>query len=243
MEGAPIRLNRCPLVDALVEIRFQSKLDSPILFAKIYEQVKDIFNKEAKTLPLSQIPEIILRSDRSLMYKPLYRIEGNDAIMQICPQSLTVSSVMPYVGWDKLSSITIKVIRKLIDANIITNVPRLGHRYVNFFTGEIDKNLTISLPDISKYSVAGKVLNYSIMDGDFMHTLQISNAAQYSPAKNIAPRNGSVIDIDTYRVYQDTKYFIANVEEEMNDAHHKEKMLFFSLLSEDFTNRLEPIYE
>ena len=53
--------------------------------------------------------------------------------------------------------------------------------------------------------------------------------------------SGSLIDIDSFKEYEDN-YFLENLESEINKVHICEKNMFFSLLTDDFLDTLNPIY-
>ena len=54
-------------------------------------------------------------------------------------------------------------------------------------------------------------------------------------------REKQFIDIDSFKEYEDN-YFLENLESEINKVHICEKNMFFSLLTDDFLDTLNPIY-
>lgn len=246
MEGIkiPKTLGKCPLVDALIEIRFSSNLDKSVIFGFIYGLVKESYPGRVVNLPLSQIPAQIRDNDPNLQFKPLYRLEGDDTILQIGTDVICLSSKIPYIGWDILSQKALTIINKLYTAGVIKDVIRLGHRYVNFFEGDIANQLNMTFEFAHHYNIATNLFRTEIIDGNFVSTLQYSNSAEYRP-NQAAPtivKRGCLIDIDTFRLYQDN-YFLHNIKSEIDSAHLCEKTLFYSLLKPEFIQELEPQYE
>lgn len=238
----PKRLDKCPLVDALIEIRFNSDLDKSVIFGFIYGLIKDTYPGPVVKLPLSQIPAQIRDNDPNLQYKPLYRIEGDSTILQIGTDVLCLSSMIPYIGWDVLSEKAITIINKLYGAGVIKNVLRLGHRYVNFFEGNIEDKLNMSFSFVPQYKRENSQIRTEVIDGNYVNTLQYSNSAVYKPTTTAPELKGCLIDIDTFRAYNDDS-FARSVKHEINAAHISEKTLFYSLLKPDFIKELGPVYE
>lgn len=242
MDTLPSQLDKCPLVDALIEIRFETTIVGSAIFGLIYNLISDDFKGNVTNLPILQIPEQIRKTDPSLRFKPLYRIDSDEYVLQIGDDVLCISSKVPYVGWNKLSSRTIELINKIVDTKIINKVIRIGHRYVNFFEGDIMDKLTISKPDIKKYNTNSILVRIDTNDKDnFIDTVQITNSATYKSPQTGEILSGSLIDIDSFKEYEDN-YFLENIKEEINKVHQCEKNIFFSLLKEEFLESLKPSY-
>lgn len=237
----PKHLEHCPIVDALIEIRFTSGVDRNAVFGFTYGLIKDSFAGRVINLPLSQVPAQVRENDPNFQFKPLYRIDGDDTILQLGPDVICLSSKIPYIGWEKLSHNAVEIFEKLSNEGVIQRVLRLGHRYVNFFDGNIDDKLNMSVSFVNGYNNLNMQIRSEIRDGDFIDTLQYSNAAVYRADVSSQERKGSLIDIDTFKTYSDNS-FIENIENEINMAHACEKALFYSLLKESFIDELAPMY-
>lgn len=238
----PSRIEKCPLIDALIEFRFEAAIAKSAVFGVIYNLIRNDYRGNVINLPILQIPEQIREVDPNLKFKPLYRIEGDKFIIQIGYDVLSISSKMPYVGWPEFSQHSLSLINKIIQEGIIKRVSRLGHRYINFFRGDITNSLTMSFSMTEKYVSENLLIRTDVRDGNFMNTLQFANNANYRPNPNTSEIVGSLIDIDTSREYSDN-FFIENREQEINMAHECEKNLFFSLLKPTFLETLNPTFE
>ena len=236
------RIEKCPLIDALIEFRFEAAIAKSAVFGVIYNLIRNDYRGNVINLPILQIPEQIREVDPNLKFKPLYRIEGDKFIIQIGYDVLSISSKMPYVGWPEFSQHSLSLINKIIQEGIIKRVSRLGHRYINFFRGDITNSLTMSFSMTEKYVSENLLIRTDVRDGNFMNTLQFANNANYRPNPNTSEIVGSLIDIDTSREYSDN-FFIENREQEINMAHECEKKLFFSLLKPTFLETLNPTFE
>ena len=238
----PLRLEKCPLVDALIEIRFESSIISSAIFGIIYNLIRDEYKGIVTNLPILQVPEQIRKNDPNLKFKPLYRIDAEKYIIQIGDDVLCISSKIPYVGWDEFSFRTIELIKKIAEEGIIDKVLRIGHRYVNFFEGDIMDRLTISKPIIDGYHTNNVLVRTEVRDcDDFIDVIQITNSATYKSPSHTDFLSGSLIDIDSSKEYEDN-YFLDNLECAINKVHNCEKIMLFSLLTDDFLDTLNPIY-
>ena len=218
----PSRIEKCPLIDALIEFRFEAAIAKSAVFGGIYNLIRNDYRGNVINLPILQIPEQIREVDPNLKFKPLYRIEGDKFIIQIGYDVLSISSKMPYVGWPEFSQHSLSLINKIIQEGIIKRVSRLGHRYINFFRGDITNSLTMSFSMTEKFVSENLLIRTDVRDGNFMNTLQFANNANYRPNPNTSEIVGSLIDIDTSREYSDN-FFIENRELEINMAHECEK--------------------
>ena len=117
---------------------------------------------------------------------------------------------MPYIGWSDFSKHSFSIINKVISSGIIKRVSRIGHRYINFFKGDITNGLTMSFPWQKIHIRKTYWYGTDVKDGNFMNTLQFVNNANYKPHPNSIEMVGSLIDIDTSREYSDN-YFTSNI--------------------------------
>lgn len=236
----PIRIENCPIVDALVEIRFETNVNANAVFGLIYGALMNRYPGDVTNLPIMQLPEAVRMSDPSLKFKPLYRINNKNVLIQIGTDVISIGSPLPYIGWESFKKHVLEIIRLIHEGNIISRVVRLGHRYVNFFESDLLDNITMSFKMTDGYAIQNLVITTQVKDSNFDNTIQFSNNAVVNLGTP-KQKNGSIIDIDTFRDYSD-KYFLDNIEEEIEKAHQCEKTLFFSLLKPEFIDSLNPQY-
>lgn len=238
----PKRIENSPIVDALIEIRFETNIFKSAVFGLIYQEIMTDYPGQVTQLPILQLPEQIREQDPNLQFKPEYRIENEKFIIQIGRDVLCISSKIPYIGWDAFSNHAVYIISKLTNKGIIKRVSRLGHRYINFFEEKIWDHLTFVPLLIGDYEANNTLVRSELKDGDFINTIQISDNAKFKENEFVEEKYGSVIDIDTSREYGNN-CFVENINNEINQSHLCEKKLFFSLLKSDFLNKYNPEYE
>ena len=65
----PIRIEACPLIDALIEFRFEAAITKSAVFGIIYNLIKEEYRGNVINLPILQIPEQIREVDPNLKFK------------------------------------------------------------------------------------------------------------------------------------------------------------------------------
>ena len=162
----PVSIEKCPIVDALIEIRFDTKVNPSAVFGLIYGVLMQKYPGQVINLPILQLPEAVRNSDPALKYKPLYRIVNENVIIQIGPDVLSISSVIPYIGWESFKEHAAEIIRQVITADIINRVSRLGHRYINFFESNILNQITMSFNMTEGYGIQNVQITTQVKDND-----------------------------------------------------------------------------
>jgi uncharacterized protein (TIGR04255 family) len=239
----PIKINKCPINEAILEIRFTSETPADAIFGIIYQEIKkDGFEKYTR-MPILDFPADIREKDENLKYLPHYRLKKENIIIQIGPRVLSVINEKEYLGWDKYSDIINRNLQKLFDLKIAKEITRVGLRYVNIFKDKDIFNymkLIITLDDTKLQSITNNLF-FIIKNDDILNNLRIINNAIITNNVNKVSYNGSIYDIDTYmesgNLKEDTIYSI------IEKLHAEEKQQFFSFLKEAFIRELEPIYK
>jgi len=231
----PKKINPCPILDALIEIRFSTNIERDAVFGLIYNALHIDFEKVDK-LPIMQLPDQVRASDPSLKFKPHYRLSNENIVLQVGPEVITISSFPKYTGWSSFSSKIYDILEKVQRIGIIDSIVRIGIRYINFFEQNIFDNINLKVT-LSQNTIDYKntVIRTEISQDDYKSTLQIANNANHNN------KSGSVIDIDTF-LDDNIDDFFQRKKEIIDKGHEKEKELFFSLLKEEFLNTLNPEY-
>jgi uncharacterized protein (TIGR04255 family) len=240
----PKKISPCPITEAIVEMRFKSKVPEEAIFGVLYSEFKSDF-PEVEKLPILQIPEHFRSNDPNLIHKPWYKLKNNDKyIIQIGPRMFSLINVGEYVGWIDFSSKIKDVFGRLINTLAIENFVRIGLRYINVFQDKNifkDSNLNIELN--GKSLTDNEINIITVLPYEYcMQKLIIINPANVE-AEGII-KNGSVIDIDTFlkECPIECGKSIDLLMECINNAHEEEKQLFFSLLSMEMIKSLNPKY-
>ena len=231
----PKSINPCPILDALFEIRFTTKIHPSAVFGMIYNALQDDFPK-VENLPILQLPEAVRTNDPNFKFKPHYRISNDKFVVQIGPDVVSISSFPKYAGWDEFSKQIFNILDRIDNVGIVNSVTRIGIRYINFFDNDIFKDLDLKIC-IGDNDIAYKntIVRTEIEQDSFKSSLQVANNANHNN------KLGSIIDIDTFTELN-LKDFFKQKEALVSDGHTKEKELFYSLIKDDFLNTLNPTY-
>jgi uncharacterized protein (TIGR04255 family) len=236
----PKKIEICPIIDSVVELRFISSIFPNAVFGLVLKALQPQYPKVEK-LPILQLPEQLRDADPNFKYKAHYKITSDDGYsVQIGPDVIVIGAPIPYQGWDEFSKNIYFVIGEVLNAGVINIVTRLGLRFINFFERNIFNsiNVNLSINDKPIYP-RNTLLRTEIIEGDFHNTLQIANNA--TRIVNNQQVIGSIIDIDSFKSYEDI-HFQSIYRPEIELAHKTEKEIFFKLLAKDFLETLKPIY-
>lgn len=229
-EDIPIHVDNCPISEAVVEIRFEKKLDEDIFFAQAYK----LFHKdhpEVVKLPLAQLPSEVREGDENLLYKPIYRLTSENSMIQFGSQVFSFVVKDPYPGWREVESSFMSQYKHLRKEGMIGDISRLGLRYINRFPYPLWDKLEL---DISHMKEAFRPAT--------MQLVADVKRDQFSNRVLIGWTEGSAeIDIDTNRSGLG-ELSQKSFKRLLKDAHTCEKSVFFSLLTKDFIDTLNPTY-
>jgi uncharacterized protein (TIGR04255 family) len=233
----PKTITPCPIIDALLEVRFSTSLPPDAVFGIVYKELRKDYPK-ADSLPILQLPEPIRREDPVFRFKPHYKAVNDNFVVQIGPDIITISSFPIYWGWEMYSKEIFRVLGILRDLDIVESVLRLGYHVINYFPENIFSKTKISIQiDEREIDYKNTLFKTEISESnvDISTTLQISNDAQYKE------EYGSIIDVDSFKDNIPQRFF-TEMEAHINALHEVEKNTFFSLLREEFLSTLSPEY-
>jgi uncharacterized protein (TIGR04255 family) len=237
----PKEIDNCPIVDSVVELRFESNIFPNAVFGLIFNSLKSDFPKVEK-LPILQLPEQLRDTDPNFKFKTQYRLISDDGYsVQIGPDVIVIGSPIPYPGWNLFFDKIKLVIEKAFQTGVIEKVIRLGVRYINFFDIDIFEKINLQI-DINNNSLKLKNTHFrtEVENGGYLNTLSIANNATQM-IENDKPRFGSIIDIDTFKEYHEENFkeiYLIEIE----NAHISEKSIFFNLLKKVYLETLNPKY-
>lgn len=239
----PINLENSPLVDAVLEVRFDHAVPPDAVYGMLYEILNTDF-PENRALPVLEIPESIRKKDPNLRYQPWYELKADPFLVLLGPRVLVFRNSGKYAGWEKWSGLIHKHLPQLISSGAVKSVERIGLKYIDFFEQPILDEANVSL------TVAGQTLDNNatlvrteIADGEMIKVLQIANLMEINV--NNKPRKGSVIDIDCIiHCHNETPSdFIENYKTRIDSAHLAAKTLFFDLIKGPILDKCKPVYE
>lgn len=191
----PKKISPCPILEANIEVRFDSGMPSEAVFGIVYNQFKNEF-KNLEKLPILQIPEEIRSQDPTLKFQACYRLKSGNSIISIGPKVISFSCVNEYIGWETFSSKVIEIFSKVKESGIIDKPLRVGLRYINFFEGNILDRINLSAKiEESSLQSNNTYIKTEFTRNNFTIVLQVANKANVLVKEK--QKVGSIIDIDT----------------------------------------------
>ncbi len=236
----PTKITPDPIIDAVVELRYESSVPSDAILGMLFAQVQAKYN-DFKKLAITTIPEEIRKTDPGLRFAPYYQAEAGKFKLNVGPRVISLSNTGVYSGWQEAFFPELEeLLDKVEQSGIVKQFLRLGVRYIDFFELDIyDKtNLTIHLNDKPLESLQ-TTFSAIFRTGDFSTRLQTANNVTVNVKGD--KKNGSIIDTDTY--FEDERGFsFEGLPDLMDKCHEESVTFFFSLLKQDYLETLNPEY-
>ncbi len=239
-ERLPIRIDPCPIVEAIFEARFVSPQPWATMPGLLFAQIREKY-PEQKTLPIAQVPEDLRRQNPALMNLPLMQFVSDDFLIQLGPRVVSlVTKSNAYPGWSAIEQELRWLVERVKAAGFVGETERLGARYIDFFGGDVFNELELGLR-INEQPLRGTQTDITtiLRLGSLSIRLQVSNGAIVETKEG--PKSGSVLDVDTWFGPLDADLF-GNGLARFAEAHQAIKGMFFGLIKPELLRRLNPSY-
>ena len=250
VERLPTRLGAEPLLEAVCEMRFVSSFPaSNILPGLLLQALQAEGNQiSMQRLPASNLPREMREIDAALRDAPLIVLKWGERNIFIGDSIISVSCGKNYPGWKVFRADIEKVFRVATDSGIIQSITRFSLKYVDLIPGgnlETAGGLDISLR-FGEVALdrQNTVIRMEIVDSPFLHVVNAMTAAEATP-EGAATVRGSLIDVDTLHLspQASVKEFMVRMVDDLDDAHARNKRMFFECLTQETFNKLEPSYD
>ncbi|HIQ23196.1 MAG TPA: TIGR04255 family protein [Planctomycetes bacterium] len=249
-ERIPKRLEREPLIEALWEVRFalDEGVTGEVLAGSLYRVLKQSCPRIVR-LPAADIPHPIAKTDIRLRYVPAIRLEGSQqaaVAVQVGNRLVSLNNRRPYHGWAEFSQRVRQLVATLRDTGLVKRVERFSLRYIDLLElepppslGSLRVRLELAGRDLTRLPIHFRT---EISDAPFLQIVQASSPAEVT-LRDEGRRHGTILDIDTIRPVEASDDGWKALEAELDEAHRRSHRLFFSLLTADALEQLEPVYE
>jgi uncharacterized protein (TIGR04255 family) len=239
----PERLKHDAIVEALLELRFQSTTLPEVFLGRMvdHEAWKGL---KQRRLPAYEIPAQIRDLDPNLKFTPLIEValaDGKGAL-RVGPSVVSLHRAAPYVGWAKFKPELERLVSSLFAVTDSLKLERIGLRYLN----ALDKSLhhVGSIADLDlKLIVGGNEIrdgvnfNFSISANE--NTECTVRLATKDFVKGLPPNAFLLVDVDVYTIEGVSIPDQPSVINWIESAHRIEKAGFFSLFHEHTVNLLK----
>src|SRR6266511_2006145 len=216
----PIKIDPCPIVEAILEIRFVTSESWPTLPGLLFGRIRERY-PEQKGLPLAELPEEIRRHQPAFAYQPLIQFLGRDFLIQFGPRVVSlVTKSKEYPGWAALEKEMTWLVSELQQTGFVSEGERLGVRYINFFTFDIFEKFELEV-STGKKRLAGELSVTSVFTRPPLTSrLVVANSAILGTGEGTRP--GSVLDVDVWLGSLDFDLF-QNGLAKFGEAHRSEE--------------------
>ena len=237
----PSQITPNPLINSMVEIRFESSLSEEEVLPTLFP----IFSKEFPKLKERHIPIEIKQQDSDLRYAANYVFSNDKYSVFIDNNVIGFENVNnEYQLWTNYFPVIMENINTLKNLNIISKVERIGVRYSSLFENinSFSEILTIDIKfPYPEYVESDYVFKTQLKKGNVILLLQLVQNATVQQIEKM--KTGILIDIDASisdNIENSTNEHIFSL---INQLHFEEKKLFFSLINEKFLATLNPQYK
>lgn len=247
MVQLPKTLKREPLVDAVFEVRLS---DGTPLADILTGFLLHDFGEGTKVirLPAAEIPFPMRKEDPNLRFAPIQRVEIDGFSILVGDRNIVVSCKLPYPKWSKFKPMILDVMSRVAKVGVIGAIERYSVKYVNLiqaptYQEQIKKiAMDIKLGDLT-VSSEQMTLQVHRREGDVVHILSIATGANGQINGNAV--SGVLVDIDSIRNVNvpDVKTFVENLEQGLESLRQSNKEKFFSCLTAETIEEMEPTYE
>jgi uncharacterized protein (TIGR04255 family) len=237
----PLRIDPCPIVEAILELRFVTSESWRTLPGLLFAKIRDRY-PEQKDLPLARLDEEMRRLDPSFTYQPLIQFFGRDFLIQFGPRLIgLVTKPNAYPGWAAVEQEIVWLLEVVRELGFVAEGERLAVRYINFFRFNVFDQLQLEVG--AGQNPLGKAelsLATVLRRPPLTARLQVANSAILGTGNDATV--GSVLDLDVWFGPLDFDVF-ENGLTRFQEAHQFEKQIFFGLLKPEFLATLSPVYK
>jgi len=237
----PKYLDNSPLYSVVIEIRFTTQVPDDVVSGLLYSQIAaSNTDVQSVSLPASQLPLAMRQQDPNLKYAPIQRFVLPDRTINVGSNVVSLEAnngikKKTYPGWEVFSQQFADLLEKL---TFVSQVERIGLRYVNFFHEEdflSSLNVDLSTGWESKGLENNTTIVFSVAREQLKARVTIASDATIQDETGL--KSGQIIDIDTFT---DESIPLEDVATKINDAHSLSKEIFYSLPAGDLLKRMGP---
>ena len=240
----PKKLKRDAIMEALLEIRFETNQVGEVLVGRLASS--PLFeNCGVSRLPIASFPVEVRDADPNLRFQPTVQLASPapGELIKIGPHVISLHVVTPYPGWDALSERLHLLVEMLFEAVKDVSISRLGLRYVNALTPDHGVSRISDL----QFSVqlGGQETNSEMV---FSHRFKVDREIEgmlslatpsFVNGPNLPTECAVFVDLDIFTPRALGKTNPKAVLQWVERAHAAEKGAFFSLFSDDQIEKLK----
>lgn len=244
IDQLPKRLGKEPLVDVVFELRFAGEGAEQILPGFLFGRLHG--EKSIEALPIGGIPVEMRRANPQLASQPTTRITWKRYKLLCGDGMFAIACVLPYPGWQTFKPDILELVGHVIESGVAKSISRTALKYVDLFDGDDIALLSSKLN--AHFTIGGMTvgsrafqLNAAIGIDGIEGQIVVGAPANVMIADTGAQRKGLVITVDTYvENKSDLQEFLRQLENSLDQIHGVNKQVFFSCLTDEAIQAMEP---
>ncbi len=227
----PKSIKPCPIVSAIVEIRFESSMPFTDMQRIVFGQLKD---KIDDVIPVS-IPPDFPEHEIENMIRILYI--SNQFSVGLGYKSLLFETRDEYPLWKNFFPFIHECIKLISEKLSISEIKRISTRYINIFDTTMEFNdifditVDLKLNSLSRRSIK---VNSEFQIDDKIIILNLSDRSAIQTPKKLF--SGYLLDIDVIQLSNLPRSFGEDLLQSIEAIHSLEKDVFFDLLKRKYVN-------
>lgn len=244
MARLPDRLEKTPLIEVVLEFRFETNIQSELMAGAFWTSLGQQGKKDFKfdRLPVLDLPEKLRNFNPNLLYQPHFRFLGSQVVVMLGARSIAFAAIGKYKDWRTFIAGCNELLNKFISLNFISAFSRIGVRFVNFFQDDIFPRLRYSV-NYDSSSLDAESINLRIKKKDSDNTVLLNFVNDATIARSEDPelkgKKGSIIDLDCFI---ERNISTSEADEAVESLHNSAKKSFFNAIDEDLLSSLNPVY-
>lgn len=244
MDQLPTKLTRDAIMEALLEIRFETKQFGEVLVGRLASS--SLFeNYAVSRLPIASFPVEVRDADPNLRFQPTLQLSSPSPgeLVKVGPHVISLHVVAPYPGWEALSARLKLLIEMLFSSVNDVTLSRLGLRYINAITADHGvsriSDLQFSVMLGGRETSSEMVFSHRFnVDNEIQGTLSLATPS-FVNGPNLPNECAVFVDIDIFTPRALGKTDPDTVLQWVERAHTAEKQTFFGLFSNEQIEKLK----
>ena len=246
----PVRLAKEPLLEAIWQLRFQSEQQvvSEILTGTIFQSLRSDFSSTER-LPFGSIslPKDLTDRQPNLLYAPSIRLNGERFSVGVGERMVSLSAKLPYCGWGKFSEKIAQIASILESVQVTAKAENFSMKYVDCLVEPVPTSLsalTIRCAAADReFKGEPMLIRTEFTEMTFSHVVQVALPANVTLADSGQKRNGIVTEVETLCMRPvEMNGLHSWITSRLDEVHTANKTVFFSLLTDETVELLDPIY-
>jgi len=254
----PKKISPDSIKSSVVEVRYNSSLVFEVLLGFIYKSLDDSYYYTNRPIPKSQSPinpkNIVGQpKENALNIEQLFINQlsaqhlfyTDKVLITLNSNQIIFTCINEYLGWDDYFSEIKRTLKQLVEIKEIIEFTRIGIRYINEYPDIHLKNcanfdFTFGINSVTSQSYTFRSeFQYEKYKAILNLSSMVPNITQ--PLTTIPGNLISKIDTDIILENAKIKSYDELVSA-IDNAHIKEKEIFFQVIKEEFLKTLNPIY-